>query len=49
MPVHFFSNSDSYFFAVPASKTSSLRSSSARSAAAALGRLFAVRYAIMDL
>ena len=49
MLVHFFSSSDSYFFAVAASNTSSLRFSSALSTLAALGRSLAVRYAMMDL
>ena len=41
--VHFFSRRPSYFFAVFASNTSSPRFASARSAAAAFGRLFARR------
>lgn len=49
MPVHFFSSNVSYFFAVPASKTSSPRLSSVLRAAAESGRLFAVRYAIIAL
>jgi hypothetical protein len=47
--VHFFSSRPSYFLAVLASNTSSPRLISARSAAAVFDRLFAERYAIMDL
>lgn len=49
MLVHFLSSRFSYFFAVAASNTSSGKFRSALTAAAALGRLFAARYAIMDL
>jgi hypothetical protein len=49
MLVHFFSSNVSYFFAVAASKTSSPRLNSALSAAAVFGKLFADRYAIIDL
>ena len=47
--VHFFSNNVSYFVAVVASKTSSPRPNSVLSTAAVFGRLFADRYAMMDL
>ncbi len=46
--VHFFSSSPSYFFEVAASKLSPMLAS-ARRAAAAFGRLFEERYAMMDL
>ena len=49
MLVHFFSSKVSYFLAVAASKISSPRFSSILSAAAAFGRLFADRYAMIDL
>lgn len=47
--VHFFSSNVSYFITVGPSKTSSPRLNSARSAVAEFGRLFANRYAIIDL
>jgi hypothetical protein len=47
--VHFFSNNVSYFFAVASSKTFSPRPNSARREAAAFGKLFADRYAMIDL
>lgn len=47
--VHFFSSNVSYFFTVAASNTSSGRFNSSLSAAAVFGRLFAERYAMIDL
>lgn len=47
--VHFFSSSPSYFLTVLVSSTSSGRLSSSRNVAAVPGRLFAERYAIIDL
>lgn len=47
--VHFFSNNVSYFVVVAASNTFSSRPDSALSIAAASGRLFADKYAMMDL
>lgn len=47
--VHFFSRRPSYFLTVLGSRASSDRPSSCRNAAAVLGRLFAERYAMMDL
>jgi hypothetical protein len=47
--VHFFSSNDSYFVVVAASKTSSPRLNSALNAAAVFCRLFADRYAMIDL
>lgn len=47
--VHFFSSRPSYFLTVLESRTSSGRLSSCRSAAAVSGRLFADRYAMIDL
>lgn len=47
--VHFFSRRPSYFLTVLVSSTSSGRLSSSRSAAAVLGKLFAERYAMIDL
>lgn len=47
--VHFFSRRPSYFLTVVVSSTSSGRLSSSLSAAAVLSKLFAERYAIIDL
>lgn len=47
--VHFFSSNVSYFFAVAASKLSSPRPNSSLSVAAVFGKLFADKYAIIDL
>lgn len=49
MLVHFFSSSVSYPFAVVASNISSLRLNSSLSTAAVFCRLFADRYAMIDL
>jgi hypothetical protein len=49
MLVHFFSNNVSYFLAAASSKASMLRPNSALSAAADSGKLFAERYAMIDL
>lgn len=47
--VHFFSSKVSYFFTVVASNASSARFNSSLRAAAVFGRLFAERYAMIDL
>jgi hypothetical protein len=47
--VHFFSNNVSYFLTVTALKVSSSSPSSVLSAATAFGKLFADKYATIDL
>lgn len=49
MLVHFFSSNPSYLFAVVESKASSGRFNSVLSVVAVSDRLFAVKYAMMDL